>query len=244
MRELFRIVEEPRQCSYLPLETAALEIRAIARLAPEEYADLLSRGYRRFGWQVFRPACPACSSCRSLRVRVREFAPNASERRVLRNNAGIRTELRPLFVTREIVDLYNRYQQFMTTARGWPLQQTTLVDYAESFLSGPRDLGRQWLYFDQHRLIGVALMDQAPGAISLVYCFYDPDWRSRSPGTYSILNQLRYAGAAGLDYAYLGYWIESCRSMSYKARFGPHEILAEYPRDGGRPVWELNQRRS
>ena len=80
-------------------------------------------------------------------------------------------------------------------------------------------------------------MDQVPGAISLTYFFYDPDWRAASPGTYSILNQLLYARSAGLDYAYLGYWIDECPSMSYKGGFHPRQILADYPAEEDEPVW-------
>lgn len=237
MHQLLRIVEAPRVCSYLPRETASLEIRAIARMSGVEYADLLARGYRRFGWQVFRPACPACTSCRSLRVLAQEFQSKASEQRILRKNQHVRAELHPLFATREHVQLLNRYQRFMHDHRSWGMQQTELSSYRDEFLSGAAEHGRQWMYFDQDRLIGVAIMDEVPGAISLVYCYYDPDWRANSPGTYSILNQLLYAKRRGFDYAYLGYWIEDCQSMRYKARFGPHEILTRYPEDGETPEW-------
>jgi arginine-tRNA-protein transferase len=113
----------------------------------------------------------------------------------------------------------------------------SVSSYRDSFLSGAADVGRQWLYFNGDRLVGVALMDQAVNAVSLVYCFYDPDWRAQSPGTYSILCQLEYARAQGVEYAYLGYWVEQCSSMSYKDRFRPHEELQEYPADGDEPVW-------
>lgn len=231
------MVEEPRECSYLPRERAALEVRIIPKMEGEDLGELLARGYRRFGWQVFRPACPQCRGCRSLRVRARQFAPSGSQRRILRKNQGVRVGLYPLFATAEHVELYNLYHRFMHQHRGWPLQQATLESYGEEFLSGARELGRQWLYFEGGRLMGVAMMDEVPGAVSLVYCFYRPEWRDRSPGAYSILNQLLYAKARGLEYAYLGYWIEACPSMSYKARFGPHEILEEYPAEGQVPVW-------
>lgn len=237
MRELFHSIESPRECSYLPQETASLEIRGVAAMEPAEYADLLSRGYRRFGWQVFRPACAACSKCRSIRIPVREFVPNGGERRVLRRNAHIRAELHPLFVSREHLLLYNEWHRFMHRHRDWPMQRITLDGYRAEFLSGASDSGRQWLYFNDKELVGVALMDEVPGAISLVYFFYDPGWRSASPGTFSILNQLLYAKSVGLDYAYLGYWIDECQSMRYKGRFKPREILARYPAAGEAPVW-------
>jgi arginine-tRNA-protein transferase len=80
-------------------------------------------------------------------------------------------------------------------------------------------------------------MDEVPGAISLIYFFYDPAWRGQSPGTFSILNQLRYAKQRGLEHAYLGYWIDECASMTYKGRFHPRQILAEYPAQEDEPIW-------
>jgi arginyl-tRNA--protein-N-Asp/Glu arginylyltransferase len=238
VHQVLRFIESPRQCSYLPDETASLEIRGIAAMEAIEYADLLARGYRRFGWQVFRPTCPKCTKCRSVRIPVREFNPNAGERRILRRNARIRAELHPLFVSREHLALYNAWHRFMHQHRQWPLQQITLDAYRSEFLSGASESGRQWLYFDGDRLVGVSLMDKVPGAISLIYFFYDPAWRADSPGTYSILNQLLYAKSAGLDCAYLGYWIEECQSMRYKGRFHPREVLTKYPAENESPVWE------
>ncbi len=243
MQEIVRFIEKPRQCSYLPDEAASLEFRGIADMSPAEYEDLLARGYRRFGWQVFRPGCSACSKCRSVRVLVQEFEPNASERRILRKNEHIRAELHPLFVTREHIDLYNRYHGFMSGHRGWPPNHTSVESFRLEFLSGAARSGRQWLYFDKDRLVGVAFMDQVPNAISLVYCFYDPEWRTKSPGTFSILNQLLYAKEASLQYAYLGYWIEGCASMNYKGRFGPAEVLAAYPAEDSLPVWDRSVER-
>jgi arginine-tRNA-protein transferase len=172
-----------------------------------------------------------------MRVLVQDFTPSARDRRILHKNAAIRAELRPVFAAQEHVDLYNLYHRFMHEHRGWPLQQTTLSCYEEDFLSGASLPGRQWLYYKRDRLMGVAFMDEVPGAVSLVYCFYHPEWRASSPGAFSILNQLLYAKERKLQHAYLGYWIEACRSMSYKGRFRPHEILKEYPPADVSPVW-------
>jgi arginyl-tRNA--protein-N-Asp/Glu arginylyltransferase len=239
LRELFRIVEQPRRCSYLPWQTASLEVRAIHELSPAEYGDLLARGWRRFGWQLFRPACPECRECRSIRVLAQQFSMTAGQRRVFRKNAAVRAELHPLFAARETVELYNRYQRFMHEQRGWQLQQASAAAFRDMFISGPVELGRQWLYFAGDKLLGVAMMDLAPQAVSLVYFFHDPAWRTQSPGIFSVLNQILYAKSQGLQYAYAGYWIEECQSMNYKNRFGPHEMLDDYVAEGVDPVWRL-----
>jgi arginine-tRNA-protein transferase len=239
MTELFRILEPPRQCSYLPAQTASLEVRALSGLNPVEYGDLLARGWRRFGWQLFRPACPHCRQCRSVRVLAAQFSPTASQRRVLRKNQAVRAELHPLFAAPETIDLYNRYQRFMHQHRGWELQRANAASYHDMFLSGPAALGRQWLYFLEDKLVGVAIMDLAPHAVSLVYFFHDPEWRAQSPGVFSVLNQLLYAQSNGLHYAYLGYWIKDCQSMNYKNRFRPYEMLDDYLKEENDPLWRL-----
>ena len=47
----------------------------------------------------------------------------------------------------------------------------------------------------------------------------------RSLGTYSILSLIEWTEAQGLDYLYLGYQIDNCDKMNYKARFTPNERL-------------------
>lgn len=41
----------------------------------------------------------------------------------------------------------------------------------------------------------------------------------RSLGTLAILKQIELAKTQGLDYLYLGYWIEASAKMNYKSRF-------------------------
>jgi arginine-tRNA-protein transferase len=238
MTELFRMVEKPRTCSYLPNEKASLEIRVVKDMGEGEYGALLERGWRRFGWQFFKPGCPQCRECRSIRVLAQEFKASAGQRRVLRKNEAVRAELHSLFVLRETVDLYNRYQLFMHEQRGWELQHASASSFQDMFLSGPSPLGRQWLYFDDDRLIGVAMMDEIPRqCVSLVYFFHDPEWRAQSPGVFSVLTQIEYARREGMPHAYLGYWIKDCGSMNYKNRFAPYEILDDYVNEGESPIW-------
>jgi leucyl-tRNA---protein transferase len=237
MRELFRVVEEPRSCSYLPAERASLEYKIVTGLDRAEYEEFLARGYRRFGYQLFRPACQLCQQCVSLRILVQEFSPGRSERRVLRRNADVRVVRQPVFVTSAHLDLFNRYHRFMARHRGWQRDLITRESYLESFALGGDGFAFQWMFYEQERLIGVALMDETAESISLVYCFYDPSWRTSSPGTFAVLTQLEYAKGKSLRYAYPGYWIAASPSMSYKNRFTPYERLKRHPPEGEAPVW-------
>ncbi len=237
MKELVRVVETPRTCSYLPEESAALEYRLIDGLTSSGYSQLLARGYRRFGHQLFRPACPSCRKCISLRVLAQERQLRRGQRRNLKRNSHIRAELHPLFVTRRHLSLYESYHSDMARRRGWPPSKYNAQEYIESFILGGGEFGRQWLFFDADRLVGVALMDQVEDAVSLVYFFHEPEWRRDGPGTYSALTQIEYARRSGRTHAYLGYWIAANQSMAYKHRFEPHELLDGYPEDLEEPVW-------
>jgi arginine-tRNA-protein transferase len=42
-----------------------------------------------------------------------------------------------------------------------------------------------------------------------------------------ILWLVETAASIGLDYVYLGYWIEACDKMSYKTRYRPIELLGD-----------------
>ena len=239
MREIVRLVEEPRPCSYLPAETAALEYRIVQELGSDEYEQLLARGYRRFGSQLFRPQCPECNQCVSIRVLVQSFEPSATFRRVLRKNEHIRVVRQRPSVTQAHLDLYHRYHRFMSEIREWRRDRISRAEYVESFVAGGGAFAWQWLYYDGDDLVGVALMDETERAISLVYFFYDPEWRRASPGTFSFLVQLQHAREAGKLHAYPGYWIPANTSMAYKSRFQPFERLVRHPAAGAEPVWEL-----
>lgn len=69
------------------------------------------------------------------------------------------------------------------------------------------------------------MTDRAADALSAVYCFYDPKLAHLSLGTYSILKQITLCWQWGLQYLYLGLYVEGCERMAYKSRFFPHERL-------------------
>jgi len=237
--ELVRIIEPPRECSYLPGETASLEYRVLSGIHETQYEQLLSRGWRRFGTQFFRPACVNCVKCRSIRVDVKAFTPDKSQRRCERRNAGIRVERGRPTVSQAHLDLYNAYHRSMHEEKGWRENETDRQAYWQSFLSGDWPFAHEMRYFRGSELVGVALIDIVPSATSSIYFYHAPDWRPDSPGTYSLLQEIALARQLGKRYLYLGYWIPENRSMAYKAGFSPHELLTSYHADEVEPQWQL-----
>ena len=235
--DLVRYRTQPYTCSYLSAETASLEYRIVANVTARAYGELLRRGWRRFGDDFFRPACPRCWKCRSLRIDVADFKPSRSQRRTLQRNSQIEVVIQAPTVTRDHLHLCNAYHWDMHFRRGWPQQTVTAVSYRERFVAGENGFAREFLYFERGRLVGVGLADVVSEALSSVYFFHDPGWRPKAPGVFSVLQQARFAQEHGLRYQYLGYWIEECQSMSYKSNYRPHEILQWYPADNEEPMW-------
>ena len=229
MESLFRYIAAPSTCGYLPDRQWSLEYEYVGAMTPAEYLRRLLEGWRRFGCMLFRPACPACRACQSLRVVADRFRPDRSQRRAWQANAGA-VELRigkPSGGKAKLA-LYDRYHAFQAEYKGWPQHPAKdAASYAESFVRHPFPV-EEWCYYLGGRLVGLGyvdlLRDPADGGLSAIYFFYDPDDRRRSLGTYNVLTVIEEARRRGLPYAYLGYYVEGCAGMSYKTNFVPNQL--------------------
>jgi arginine-tRNA-protein transferase len=226
MESLFQYVSPPGPCGYLPGETWQYENEYVAALTAAEYEERMRQGWRRFGRLLFRPRCPACTACRSLRVDVAHFRPDRSQRRNRKLNDGVvtRTVADPE-VTRETLDLYDRYHAYQSDAKGWPGHAPKDVgEYFEAFVDHPFPT-EEWRYWLGDRLVGVGYIDRLPTALSAIYFFYDPGERHRGLGTWNVLRVIDRAAQLGIPYVYLGYHIADSPSLAYKANFAPNQTL-------------------
>lgn len=226
MNSAFHFLTPPHECGYLPEQTARLEYEGFARLSPAEYMERMRHGWRRFGHAAFRPRCPACSKCQSLRVDVARFQPNRSQRRVRKLNEGIV----PVYigepsVSREKLLLHDRFHAFQAENKGWPYYGAKDAGgYKESFVWNPFPT-QEWCYSLGDELVGVGYVDDLPGGLSAIYYFYNPEHRDRSLGIWNVLSILEYAATREIPYVYLGYYVAGCASMEYKATFRPNQVL-------------------
>jgi leucyl-tRNA---protein transferase len=226
METLARYIAPPSPCGYLPEQFWRLEYEYVATLSPHEYMQRLLQGWRRFGTALFRPRCRDCTACRSLRVIVERFRPDRSQRRARRaNEKALELRIGSPAVTRAKLALYDRYHAYQADAKGWPVHPARdAYSYANSFVDNPFPT-QEWCYYLGDRLVGVGYVDDLPGGLSAIYFFYDPDERWRALGTWNVLCILDQAGARGIPYVYLGYYVADCPSMTYKSRFTPNQIL-------------------
>jgi leucyl-tRNA---protein transferase len=226
MISLFQYETPPGPCGYLPGQTWRYEHEVVAALSPAEYDERLRQGWRRFGHLLFRPACPACTACRSLRVDVARFRPNRSQRRNRKLNAGVvRLEIGQPVVSRESLELYDRYHTYQAATKGWPDHgPKDVAEYRDSFVDNPLP-AEECRYTLDGRLVGVGYVDRVPGGLSAIYFFYEPFERVRGLGTWNVLSIIDRAANLRLPYVYLGYHVAAAESLAYKASFAPNQVL-------------------
>ncbi|MBN7821759.1 arginyltransferase [Bowmanella yangjiangensis] len=210
----------PFTCSYLPEEDEQLIVLADATpVSVEHYQYLLGAGFRRSGEHVYRPHCPQCNACQSLRIPVAQFKPSRGQRKLIKATLHIEHRLSETNKT-EYYPMYARY----IAARHqdgsmYPPSQEQYHTFTQAPWGNPLYL-ELWL---DSQLVGLAITDVTKQALSALYTFFEPDLSTLSLGTLAILRQIEVAQSLGKAHLYLGYQIDQCDKMNYKSRFHPHE---------------------
>ncbi len=222
-------VTAPQPCPYLEGRMERKLFTALQGEHAQRLNDALSKqGFRRSQNVLYRPSCAECSACLSARIRVADFQPGRTHRRVLKKNAQMRRNATSPWATEDQFQLFRRYLdsrhadggmadmdifEFAAMIEETPIR-SRVIEYSRPPEEGER--GRP--------LAAVCLTDVFDDGLSMVYSFYDPDRMDTSLGTYVILDHVNIAREAGLPYVYLGYWVPGSRKMGYKSGFDALEI--------------------
>jgi len=227
-------VTAPQPCPYLEGRMERKLFTALQGEFAAKLNDTLSKqGFRRSQNVLYRPSCADCSACFSARIRVADFAPTRSQRRVLKKNTALQRNAMSPWATEDQYNLFRRYLEHRHADGGMAdmdifefaamIEETPIksrvIEYTTPSDAGTRDLA------------AVCLTDVFDDGVSMVYSFFEPELTRNSLGTYLILDHIDIARSAGLPYVYLGYWVPGSPKMAYKAGFNALEIY----RNGG---WE------
>lgn len=219
------LITAPHPCSYLDDEKAqTLFVNPMFELNTAAYSQLIAHGFRRSGDDVYRPHCPSCSKCVSVRLPAAQFNPNRRQKRCLQKNRYTVAVVKPPVFEQAHYDLYLRYQNHRHA--GGNMAQSGPGEYIK-FLSSSWCETHFVEFFHGGELAAVAIVDRLDNALSAVYTFFDPKFASLSPGVYAVLWQIQYAREQSLDWLYLGFWIAGCRKMNYKDQYHPLQGLID-----------------
>ncbi len=222
-------VTAPQACPYLDGRMERKLFTALQGEHAQRLNDTLSKqGFRRSQNVLYRPSCSECSACLSARIRVADFQPSRTQRRIMRRASHLRRNATSPWATEDQFSLFRRYLdarhadggmadmdifEFAAMIEETPIK-SRVVEYTRP--AGPGERGQE--------LAAVCLTDVFDDGLSMVYSFYDPDLVDLSLGTHIILDHIAIAREAGLPYVYLGYWVPGSRKMGYKAGFSALEI--------------------
>ncbi len=211
----------PHDCPYLPGEVSvSMLLDPNQPVSDGVFSSAVLMGFRRSGDLVYRPHCSGCQACISVRIPVVDFQPNRSQRRTCTKNSDIEINfIRPVFKESHF-DLFCRYQSWKHA--GDSMDHADRERYQISMIDSTVNTALVEFTLDDE-LIAVSVLDVIADGLSAVYTFFDPDFAERSLGTYAVLSFVERAKKLGLEYVYLGYWIEACPKMSYKYNFKPLE---------------------
>ena len=218
------IIDETEKCPYLDGEIARMPLRMpLGKVSLKEADRRLADGHRRTGEFIYQTNCPNCSACEPIRLDCFEFEFSRNHRRVLKRcQVRFRQEVGPLVADQERVNLFNKHRRLRGLAK-----RDTDIDIEEYVWGFVRSCFESFeiTYWLDDRLIGLAVCDQGQNSLSAVYTFFDPEFKSDSIGTFSILNQIQYCQQHHLQFLYLGYYVANSPHMKYKSRFRPNQRL-------------------
>lgn len=215
----------PARCPYLPDQW---EVKLVTELtggdAVNEHDMLSDAGFRRSHQFVYKPLCPSCRACVPVRIPVAQFAANRAQRRVLARNEDLVASVQPAAVNADQYELFAAYLH--ARHRDGDMVDMNFDDYRSMVEDSPVDTRLvEFRHAGTGRLAAACLIDWLDHGVSAVYSFWQPDRPRRGLGNLAILWLIEETRRRGLDYVYLGYWIEGSRKMAYKSRFRPMEAL-------------------
>ena len=222
-RKLKLYQSSPYPCPYLSEKTAA-NIFGDSTDFPNQsvYDKLIRYGFRRNGKIYYRPSCPACIECQSIRVVINDFIISRSQRRGKKKNSDVDFQLYPATYRQEHFNLYHKYQKARHKDCGMDdpdpanYQKFLIHSSINTFLIEMRINGR---------LVGVSIIDHVSNGLSAVYTFYEPNELTRSLGILAILYEIELCREMECLWLYLGYWIKDSPKMNYKKNFTPCQIF-------------------
>lgn len=219
-------VSQTQACNYLP----GRQERLLFTLPDEPldasfYQQLLALNFRRSGEQIYTTYCEDCQQCQSVRLQSNDFQLNSNQRRLW--NKAKRSDWRYQLVQQEDKNYctekyYELYRSYINNKHSdSPMAPASPEQMSYLWQT-------QWLqvrFLEQYlnnTLVAVTVVDCTADAFSAVYTFYQTG-HTLAYGTLAILAMIEQAKLEQIHFVYLGYYIEHCQKMSYKAKFLPQQ---------------------
>lgn len=159
-------------------------------------------------------------------------------------STDFKTHFEPALFTNEKYELFSKYQEhihndFNHNAKSFkrflcesPFSRESIMGTEEEWiqLNNWKNMGENEklkrlgptheCYYYKDKMIALAVTDFLPSGISSVYFIWDPAYHKWSLGKVSALRELCITSKINREYYYMGYYIDDCPKMNYKAKYG------------------------
>ncbi len=181
---------------------------------------LWAGGWRHFGKNFFRYSLSlshgeTLQRIMPMRIDLADFHFSKTHRRLLRRNADLKVQIAPASVDERREAMFQRHKTRFTSN----IPETLRTFMPESNASGTPCECREIQIWEGNRLIGVSYLDLGRQAASSVYAIFEPDAAERSPGIFTLLQEIEFARWTGRRFLYLGYATFEPSHYDYKKRF-------------------------
>ena len=223
MNKNFSIIRNVDNCFFYAGRTWTGEFRQILGMNAETFESHLEAGYFSRGIEFYKPVCQTCRECVPIRLPVADFRPSKSQRKLARQNADLELRIAKPRYSHERLELYARYHR---SRWGWLSVDLDVLKphYTEHLVA---DWGGAWefSFWLNHKLLGFGIVDEANQAVNSRYFVYEPELgKQRGLGIYSLMCEIEWCQSQGKSHHYLGMYVETSPSMSYKVGFRPFEL--------------------
>ncbi len=194
------------------------------KLHPPQADAVWADGWRHFGTHFFRYNLGLYESdirrVIPLRIRLADIRLSKSQRRVLRKNADLRTVIRPIDITAETENLFDRHKRRFK--HGVP---DSIFDFLSRDAASVPCEAKEVCVYNGENLIAASFFAVGENAISAIYGMFAPEETSRSLGIFTMLKEIEYAIENGKEFYYQGYCYEGESFYDYKKRFSGIEAF-------------------
>lgn len=207
-------------CPYIPSGIWVTKTLYCEDMDSACYEAMLNQGIRRSGRYFYQNCCPGCKACCLIKIDARRFQPSRSQRRSLKKNKDIVIRRSIPQLDRESFRLYQRY------CAGRHHNLPDKEDFFRFLVVSPVRT-ECMKYYLKERLVGIGWIDILPNSLSSVYFAFDPEFRSRSLGVFSMLQEIALCRKLNKYWLHAGFWVKESPKMSYKIRYRPNLILSD-----------------
>jgi arginyl-tRNA--protein-N-Asp/Glu arginylyltransferase len=188
------------------------------RVSPLRIDSLLEDGWRHFGKHFFRYNFAFYHTdiryVIPLRIRLASFSLSKSQRRVLKKNSDLQTKIRPIEITGEAAQLFDRHKVRFDHA-----VPNSIHDFISTEPASVPCEAKEITVYDGERLLAVSYFDIGGRSTSGIYAMFDPNERSRGLGIFTMLKEIQFAIDERKEFYYQGYCYQGESFYDYKKRF-------------------------